>query len=85
MTPAERAEIEALAQQAVAELHDVEVARLTVTTMTPLEEPETGWCPACNLPSVLSWLLAFEANGRLFDDRLTRLSVCTDCGAETWS
>jgi hypothetical protein len=59
----------------------VEVA---VTTITPLEEPECGWCEPCALPSLLVWLVAFEANDRLLDDRLVPLTVCTECGAESW-
>lgn len=57
---------------------------VTITTLTPLEQPERGWCEPCAMPSLLTWLVAFEANDRLLDDRLVPLTVCTECGAESW-
>ena len=58
---------------------------LTVTTLTPLEEPERGWCDPCAKPSLLRWHLSIEADGRLLGDALTALTICTDCGRENWT
>lgn len=76
MTPQERAEIEALAQQVLEQAQEIP----RVVTLTPLDQPDRGWCPRCNVPSTLEWQVVFEL-GSDFDVRT--VSVCTDCGEES--
>jgi hypothetical protein len=61
------------------------VLRLRITHLTPIEEPEHGWCDRCNLSSLLIWHVTIEANDRLLNDTITTLSICTDCGVERWT
>lgn len=82
MTPAERAEIEALAQQAAAEQRAAAVVLpIRAEMLTPLEQPDRGWCAPCALPSTLTWQVAFEVGT---DFTVRTVSVCTECGTEDW-
>lgn len=79
MTPEARAEIEALARQALTDQRTY--VNVLAEMLTPLEEPATGWCEPCGLPSTLTWQVAFEVGP---DFTVRTVSVCTDCGDEDW-
>lgn len=79
MSPERRAELEELARQALAEPLVIPVR---VEMLTPLEEPDRGWCTPCLLPSVLSWQVVFEVGT---DFTIRTVSVCVECGTEDWA
>ena len=61
------------------------VFRVTTTLLTPIDEPERGWCDRCNLSSVFTWYLTIEHSDRLLTDGIAALSVCEDCGERRWT
>lgn len=61
------------------------VLPVRITHLTPLEEPERGWCNDCNLSSLLIWHVTIEAGDQLLNDAITTLSLCAECGSEWWT
>lgn len=80
MSPEKRDEMEELARQALAK--PVVVVPVRVEMLTPLEQPDRGWCTPCLLPSTLTWQVVFEVGT---DFTIRTVSVCEECGTEDWA